>query len=210
VTASSSVALEGRNLHLWRGERHVLKGLHFTAGPGEALHVRGANGVGKTTLLRTLAGFLWPEEGELYWMGRRTSEDRDTYAAAIAYLGHENAMKADLTPRENLRYLSGIRHTTGAGEIDAALERLGVTGQRDLPFRSLSAGQRRRVSMARVLLSRARLWLLDEPFTNLDVAGVRDLSGLIAEHVRGGGMAILTAHSELALPATDLRRLELA
>jgi heme exporter protein A len=119
-------------------------------------------------------------------------------------------MKADLTPRENLRYLSGIRHATTAAEIDAALERLGVTGQRDLPFRSLSAGQRRRVSMARVLLSRAQLWLLDEPFTNLDVAGVRDLSGLIADHVRAGGMTILTAHAELTLPGVDLRRLELA
>ncbi len=210
MTVQSSVALEARNLHLWRGERHVLKGLHFTAGDGDALHVRGPNGVGKTTLLRTLAGFLWPEEGELYWMGRRTSEDRDTYASAVAYLGHENAMKADLTPRENLRYVSGIRHATTPEHIDAALDRLGVSGQRDLPFRALSAGQRRRVSMARVLLHRARLWLLDEPFTNLDVAGVRDLSSLIADHVRGGGMTILTAHADLELPGVALRGLELA
>ncbi len=202
-------ALEARNLHLWRGDRHVLRGLSFGVADGDALHVRGPNGTGKTTLLRTLAGFLWPEEGELYWMGERVDRDRDRYCAALAYLGHENAMKADLTPRENLRYMSGFRHPTSRESVDAALDRLSVLRQKDLPFRSLSAGQRRRVAMARVLLARARLWLLDEPFTNLDVGGVRDLSEVIAGHVRAGGIAILTAHSDLQLPGVALRRLEL-
>ncbi|MCZ8130411.1 MAG: cytochrome c biogenesis heme-transporting ATPase CcmA [Steroidobacteraceae bacterium] len=210
MTETRSAALEARNLHLWRGDRHVLRGLCFGASDGEALHVRGPNGTGKTTLLRTLAGFLWPEEGELYWMGERVERDRDRYCAALAYLGHENAMKADLTPRENLRYMSGVRHPTSVDAIDAALQRLAVYGQRDLPFRSLSAGQRRRVAMARVLLARARLWLLDEPFTNLDVGGVRELSAVIADHVRAGGIAILTAHADLELPGVALRRLELS
>jgi heme exporter protein A len=210
VTQSASPALEARNLHLWRGERHVLRGLSFAASHGEALHVRGPNGTGKTTLLRTLAGFLWPEEGELYWMGERISRDRDRFCASLAYLGHENAMKTDLSPRENLRYMCGFRHPTDPATIDTALERLAVGRQRDLPFRSLSAGQKRRVAFARVLLARARLWLLDEPFTNMDVSGVRELSGVIADHVRGGGMAILTAHAELELPGVSLRRLELS
>ena len=203
-------ALEARELHVWRGARHVLRGVSFRAVGGESLHVRGPNGAGKTTLLRTLAGFLWPESGEIHWNGQPVEDDRDGYAAELAYLGHDNGLKADLTPEENLKYACGIRHPTDRAAIAAVLGRLGVTAQAAQPVRSLSAGQRRRVAMARVLLARARLWLLDEPFTNLDVGGVRELSLVTAEHIRGGGIAILTAHAELELPGVALRRLELA
>jgi len=203
-------ALRADNLHLWRGTRHVLRGLSFSAGAGDMIHVRGPNGCGKTSLLRTLAGFLWPEEGRLYWAGQPVEDDRDGYCAAMAYLGHDNALKADMSPVENLHYASNVRHPTSRDRILSVLERLGVAAQRDLPVRSLSAGQRRRVAMARVMLAGAELWLLDEPFTNLDVAGVADLAGIVARHVQDGGIAILTTHSEIDLPPGTVRNLELA
>ena len=201
--------LEARGLHLWRGETHVLRGVSFTAAAGEAVHVSGPNGAGKTSLLRTLAGFLWPEEGEIRWNGAPVAADRDGYAGQTAYLGHENALKGDLTVWENLHYLVRLRRAVSEAEIATTLERLGLPGRAQRPVRTLSAGQRRRVAMARTVLSGAPLWLLDEPFTNLDVAATGTLCGLIEEHVAGGGIVLYTAHGAVSL-AGGTRRLELA
>ncbi|MEI6459295.1 MAG: cytochrome c biogenesis heme-transporting ATPase CcmA [Pseudomonadota bacterium] len=198
------------HLHLWRGQRHVLRGLYVEARAGEFIHLKGANGTGKTSLLRTLAGFLWPEEGEIRWCGQPVGQDRDGYAVAMAYLGHENALKGDLTALENLHYATNLRHATPQSAQRAVLERLGVAAQADLPTRVLSAGQKRRVAMARVLLSRATLWLLDEPFTNLDTQGVTDLAALVAEHTRQGGIALVTSHAAIALAEGQVRELVLA
>lgn len=196
-------------VHVWRGDRHVLKGVSLTLAARELLHITGPNGTGKTTLLRVASGLLRPEQGQVAWLGRPIASARAEYHSALAYAPHEPALKGDLTPLENLGFMIGLKRRVQAAELKAHLVRTGVGECADLPVRVLSAGQRRRVAMARVLASRAPLWLLDEPFTNLDRAGSELLSVLLAEHVNAGGMALVVAHHDLSIAAT-LRRLELA
>jgi heme exporter protein A len=201
--------LSARAIHVWRGDRHVLRGVSLDILPGEVVHVAGPNGTGKTTLLRVLAGLLPAEEGTVGWKGQPIRRVRDEYDAELAYLGHENALKGDLTASENLHYSVGIRRVLPAAEVESTLERLGILRCRDLPARVLSAGQRRRLAMSRILLLGASLWVLDEPFTNLDVAGVRLFSALIGEHVRAGGGVVLAAHQGLEIPGMSPRVEEL-
>ena len=196
---SPDAVLAAEGLHLWRGDRHVLRGVSVRVAAGEVVHVRGPNGAGKTSLLRTLAGFLWAEEGSIQWCGRPVLADPDGYARSLAYLGHENGLKADLTAGENLHYLTRTRRAVDAAALSAMLVRVGLDGRQGTAVRALSAGQRRRVAMARVALSGAQLWLLDEPFTNLDSGAVGALSGLLEAHVDAGGMALFTAHAEVPL-----------
>jgi heme exporter protein A len=205
-TAAEGLGVEA--VHVWRGDRHVLRGVSLQINPREALHISGRNGSGKTTLLRVACGLLRPEQGRVTWHGRSISEVRSDYQQALAYASHEPALKADLTALENLRFMVGLKRRASAIELTSCLERTGVAGCADLPVRVLSAGQRRRVAMARVLGMRAPLWLLDEPFTNLDAGGSETFAALIAEHVSSGGMAVVVAHHELELP-TAARRLEL-
>ena len=144
------------------------------------------------------------------WRGRAVTSSNDEYHADMAYLGHLNSLKADLTARENLRFLAGLRQTLTEADIDGALDRVGILSRGDLPARSLSAGQKRRLALARLLLSGATLWVLDEPVTNLDTAGIQLVEELITEHVDKGGLALSAAHQRLLDEAPFLRRLELS
>jgi heme exporter protein A len=201
--------LSGRGIHVWRGDRHVLRHVSIDVLPGEVVHVAGPNGTGKTTLLRVLSGLLPAEEGVVGWRGTSIRRERDEFNAEMAYLGHENALKGDLTAFENLHYSVGIRHNLAGREIEETLDNLGILRCRDLPARVLSAGQRRRLAMSRIILLGASLWVLDEPFTNLDVAGVALFSALIGDHVAAGGMVTLAAHQGLNVPGASPRVVEL-
>jgi heme exporter protein A len=196
-------------VHVWRGDRHVLKGVSLELCARELLHIFGPNGSGKTTLLRVASGLLRPEQGSVTWCGQPIAAAGAEFQCALAYASHEPALKGDLTALENLRFMIGLKRRVTLRELRANLEQTGVGASADLPVRVLSAGQRRRVVMARVLASRAALWLLDEPYTNLDTAGSELLSTLLAEHVNGGGSALIVAHHELNLAAA-MRRMELS
>jgi len=203
-----SNSLRCEKVHVWRGDRHVLQGVSAEVGPNELLHISGPNGTGKTTLLRVISGLLRPEQGSVSWLGQSITASRDQYQAALAYASHEPALKGDLTALENLRFAVGLKRRVSAEELRAALTRTGVLACADLPVRVLSAGQRRRVAMARVLAMGATVWLLDEPFTNLDASGVELMSGLLQAHVEGGGLALVVAHHALDL-SCRVSRLEL-
>ncbi len=202
--------ISASGVQVWRGERHVLRGVSAAAAAGDCLHVAGPNGAGKTTLLRVLAGLLVPEEGALLWGGSRIDSRRDDYAASLSFLAHSDALKSDFTARENLRYEVGLRRQVSAAEITDALAGVGLAASGDQPARSLSAGQRRRVALARVSLSAAPLWILDEPFTNLDSDGQGVAAELIAIHLDAGGAAIMAAHQPPSIPRHPARRLDLA
>jgi heme exporter protein A len=207
-----NMAVDGlsvEKVHVWRGDRHVLKGVSLTLRPRELLHISGPNGTGKTTLLRVVCGLLRPEQGVVSWFGQSISAVRLEYQAALAYASHEPALKGDLTALENLRFAVGLKRRVAAADLRASLERTGVGACADLPARVLSAGKRRRVAMARVLAMSASLWLLDEPFTNLDAAGTALTLSLLQSHVERGGSALVVAHHDLKVDV-NMRRLELA
>ncbi|MEZ5561749.1 MAG: heme ABC exporter ATP-binding protein CcmA [Gammaproteobacteria bacterium] len=200
--------LTGTGLTLWRGANCLFDKLSFSAAPGGALLIRGPNGSGKTTLLRVIAGLTLPEEGEVQWNGAPLSSRDESGRHVMAYCGHATALKPDLTTLENLRFfarLSGYP-TDRLGELLAAS---GLVACADLPARVLSAGQKRRAAFARVLMSGARLWLLDEPQTNLDSAGRRFLERMLQEHLAGSGTAVIVAHQPVDLGSAPTEVLQM-
>ena len=194
-----------------RGDRLLFSGLSAAAAPGEALRVSGPNGCGKTTALRIVCGLLRPEAGRVRWRGRIVSEpSRDPeWRRELAFVGHREALKDTLTPLENLRFARALRGGRAPGRPEEALERVGLAAERDALTRELSAGQRRRAALARLLLDDAVLWVLDEPAAALDRDGTALVESLCSEHAAAGGALVFTSHQPLGLPAGRVRELPL-
>jgi heme exporter protein A len=210
LQASNFSGISAAGIEVWRGDRRVLAGVSLEVEAGDCVHVLGPNGSGKTTLLRVIAGLLPAEAGRVTCDGRDTRDDREAWCASFIYLAHSDGLKTDLTARENLAFDTGMRRALQAGEIETALADLGIPAALDRPTATLSAGQRRRVAFARVMLAAAPLWLLDEPYTNLDRDGSVIVSALIARHLDAGGAALIAAHQPPAIPGHRARSLELS
>lgn len=192
VPGQAQPQLQVEGLTCRRGRRLLFENMSFTVNLGDMFEVSGYNGSGKTTLLRLLCGLLLPEKGTLLWRGQPIHKIRPLYHSEIAYVGHTDAIKGDLTARENLMVAKALNG--GGVDSEEALERVGLSKLRELPGRFLSAGQRRRLALARLLVNRAQLWLLDEPFTALDKGAIKTIATLLEEHASKGGMAIFTSH----------------
>jgi heme exporter protein A len=203
--------LEARQLECTRGERQLFRGLSFKLGRGQLLRVAGANGSGKTSLLRIMCGLLAPSAGELRWQGRPIREEREEYSRNLVFIGHLNALKDDLTALENLQVAAALAgQPADARRMLAGLECFGVAHCAELPAKVLSQGQRRRVALARLALSPAApLWILDEPFSALDVGAVVELERLLAAHLASVGMVVLTTHQEVQVVAHAVLRVDL-
>jgi len=203
--------LEAVDLTCERGERLLFSRQSFSAEHGTLLRVAGPNGTGKTSLLRIMCGLLEPTAGEIRWKGGNIRRLREEYWKDLVYIGHLNGVKDDLTVRENLRVsvrVAGRR--ADEAQLAQALDAVGLAGFEDSMARFLSQGQRRRVALARLYVSEeVPLWILDEPFTALDVRGVANLSALIARHIQNGGTVVLTTHQEVPVEAAHRKRVDL-
>jgi heme exporter protein A len=190
--------LSADRLTLFRGDRCLFKGLSFALNPGELLLLEGCNGSGKTSVLRSIAGLLELESGTVRWNDAPLHKERQLFQNSVVWMSHKVGLKGDLTLVENLRYEAALRPPSEL-EFAAVLKQLGLNRLTRLPLRFLSAGQQRRVAMARLLLSNATLWMMDEPTANLDADGRTLVANLVRQHLAKGGMAIVAAHQDFEI-----------
>jgi len=201
-----TAVLEAHRLTCFRGGRMLFRDLDLSVAAGEMLEIHGPNGSGKTTLLRVLSALTEPESGEIRWRGRPLRGQRESYLASLRYVGHQDGVKLALSVRENLEVAARLGGGSGA---ESAIHRFGLSAVAETPARALSAGQRRRTALARLLLGPAPLWLLDEPFTALDEDGARLMQELLARQLDDGGAVLLSTHRPLSDGTARHRRLEL-
>lgn len=193
-----------------RGDRQLFSGVGFNLEKGALLHVRGPNGCGKTSLLRILCGLIDPTEGNISWEGKPMRAIGETFFRDVAYIGHRNALKDDLTALENLRVsLEMAQVDPSERELSGALDHMGLSECESLPVKVLSQGQRRRLSLSRLLLQRAVLWILDEPLVALDRAAVGLVETLIDKHISLGGIVVMTTHQDLSVSSGMQQELDL-
>lgn len=198
--------LEARNLSCIRDERILFSDLNFTLNSGQVLLIEGRNGAGKTSLLRILTGFRKPDEGDLF-CNNELIDDTQEFYQDTAYIGHNNGLKESLTAEENLHYAQALAISTLT--IDDALEQVGLNGYQETFVRFMSAGQKRRLALARLLCTHKPLWILDEPFTSLDRASIKLFEKFIETHANQGGLVIMTSHHDTSIPHTLLQKIHL-
>ena len=200
--------LEASNLECVRGERRLFADVSFRLEGGEMLYLQGRNGSGKTSLLRMLCGLTPAASGDIRWRSQPIGKLGESFRSELCYLGHHNAIKEELTPLENI--LSSARLAQESIDEEAALDALelvGLHGREDLACRYLSQGQKRRAALARLVHEKRALWILDEPYVALDRAAIQLVAGLVGAHLQRGGLAVLTTHQAVAVPAAAVREL---
>lgn len=203
--------LEVSQLTAIRDERILFESLSFTIDSGELVQVEGRNGTGKTTLLRIITGLGDRDNGEIFWSGENIESNRDQFHQDLLFLGHQTGVKRELTAYENLRFYLSIhsRQSFDKTTIYDALTKVGLAGREDVPVGQLSAGQQRRVALARLWLSDHKLWILDEPLTAIDKQGVKVLESLFLKHAENGGIVMLTTHQDMFADNPKLRKIKL-
>ncbi|MFH0257149.1 cytochrome c biogenesis heme-transporting ATPase CcmA [Vibrio rumoiensis] len=203
--------LEVRDLTAIRDDRELFESVNFTVSAGDLVQVEGRNGSGKTTMLRIITGLGDSEAGKIMWKGVETRKDRDAFHQDLLFIGHQTGVKKELTAFENLSFYQRLN---GAGDVTEddiwiALAKVGLAGKEDIPSGKLSAGQQRRVALARLWLSRHPLWILDEPLTAIDKQGIKVIEALFVEHTQKGGMVLFTTHQDMFTNMDQLKKIRL-
>lgn len=201
-------SLSAKGLTCIRENRILFEELSFEINAGDIVQIEGPNGAGKTSLLRILAGLSQPYSGDVYFNGASTTQNRENYCKQMTYLGHTPGIKGEMTAQENLEFYLSL-HELNQEEAEATLAQVNLLGFEDAPAANLSAGQHRRIALARLWQSKSPIWILDEPFTAIDKQGVKNLEQLFVQHAEQGGIVILTTHQDLALPKEMIKTISL-